>query len=65
MEQDVAIKGYEDGLRTLFLAGAGLAAVTVIVQAGTGWQGAKEEDSVLEEERDALVRRQDDEEGGQ
>ncbi|KAK5743281.1 hypothetical protein LTR17_002758 [Elasticomyces elasticus] len=57
VEKRVAITGYEDALRTLFLAGAGLAAVTVLVQAGTGWKAAKEEDSVLEEEREALIER--------
>ncbi|KAK3116173.1 hypothetical protein LTR53_003722 [Teratosphaeriaceae sp. CCFEE 6253] len=62
VEQEVAITGYEHALRTLFLAGAGLAAVTVLVQAGTGWKGAKEEQSVLEAEREALVRRVDDDE---
>ncbi|TKA83512.1 hypothetical protein B0A55_00494 [Friedmanniomyces simplex] len=70
-ERRVAVRGYEDALRTLFLAGAGLAAVMVVVQAGTGWKGAKEEeveeeeDSVLEGEREALVGRTDDEEGGE
>ena len=37
-EQDVAIRGYEVALKRLFLAGAGLAALTVFVQAGTGWK---------------------------
>lgn len=43
VERVVAVKGYEDALRNLFLAGAGLAALMVLVQAGTGWRGAKEE----------------------
>ncbi|TKA31785.1 hypothetical protein B0A50_01864 [Salinomyces thailandicus] len=55
VDKEVAIRGYEDALRMLFLAGAGLAVVMVFVQAGTGWRGAKDE-SVLDEERDALVR---------
>ncbi|KAK5735842.1 hypothetical protein LTR17_007854 [Elasticomyces elasticus] len=59
VEKRVAITGYEDALRTLFLAGAGLAAVTVLVQAGTGWKAAKEEESVLEEVT-ALIERTDE-----
>ncbi|KAK5117638.1 hypothetical protein LTR62_005061 [Meristemomyces frigidus] len=39
-EREVAVMGYEDALRMLFLCGAGLAVVTVFVQAGTGWKGA-------------------------
>ncbi|KAK3659007.1 hypothetical protein LTR56_001444 [Elasticomyces elasticus] len=62
VEKRVAITGYEDALRTLFLAGAGLATVTVLVQAGTGWKAAIEEDSVLEEEREALMERADGDE---
>ncbi|KAK5174432.1 uncharacterized protein LTR77_001512 [Saxophila tyrrhenica] len=46
-EREVAIRGYEDALRTLFLAGAGLALLTVFVQAGTGWRAAKEESEVV------------------
>jgi len=59
VEKDVAIRGYEDALRTLFLAGAGLAAMMVFVQAGTGWKAAEEPDetSTLEEERQALISR--------
>ena len=60
LEREVAITGYEDALRTLFLAGAGLAAVTVLVQAGTGWKGAKDEESKLEEERRALIDRREE-----
>ena len=52
-EQEVAIAGYETALRTLWLAAAGLAALTVFVQAGTGWR-APPEDSVLEQEGDVL-----------
>ena len=58
VEREVAVKGYEDALRALFLAGAGLAALMVLVQAGTGWKGAGEEgESRLEEERRALAAR--------
>ncbi|KAK3675439.1 hypothetical protein LTR78_004522 [Recurvomyces mirabilis] len=58
VEKEVAIKGYEDALRTLFLAGAGLALVTVIVQAGTGWKQAKEDRVTAEEEEDEQEARQ-------
>ncbi|EMC93163.1 hypothetical protein BAUCODRAFT_36831 [Baudoinia panamericana UAMH 10762] len=54
VEKAVAVQGYEDALRSLFLAGAGLAALMVIVQAGTGWRGPSEK-SVLEEEHQALM----------
>ena len=39
IERVVAVKGYEDALRGLWTAGAGLAALMVVVQAGTGWTG--------------------------
>lgn len=56
VEKEVAIRGYEDALRALFLAAAGLAVLMVFVQAGTGWRKpGEDEGSVLEEEREALV----------
>lgn len=39
VEQAVAIKGYEDALRGLFVAAVVLGAVMAVVQAGTGWRG--------------------------
>ncbi|GAB7365160.1 hypothetical protein MBLNU230_g6247t1 [Neophaeotheca triangularis] len=54
VEKQVAVEGYQDAVRMLFLAGAGLAVVMVFVQAGTGWRGAREEE-VLEGERARLV----------
>lgn len=48
-EQAIAIQGYEDALKGLFLAAAGLAALMVLVQAGTGWKGAQEEKVLVEE----------------
>lgn len=42
-EREVARQGYQDALRTLFLAGAVLAVLMVFVQAGTGWTAPKEE----------------------
>ena len=59
MEREIAVLGYQDALRTLFLAGAGLALAMVLVQAGTGWKGAVGEESRLEQERQALVDRRD------
>lgn len=44
-ERDVAIRGYQDALRVLFLAGAGLAVVMVFLQAGTGWNAPPPEQS--------------------
>lgn len=57
VERDVALRSYEHALKTLFLAGAGLAAITVIAQAGTGWRSADEQEakSRLEEERQRLI----------
>lgn len=43
VEKEVAIRGYQDALRVLFLAAAGLAGLMVILQAGTGWTAAEEE----------------------
>jgi predicted MFS family arabinose efflux permease len=37
VEKEVAIQGYQDALRMLFLASAGLAGLMIILQAGTGW----------------------------
>ena len=51
IERVVAVKGYEDALKGLWIAGAGLAALMVLVQAGTGWRGAKEERLNDEDER--------------
>ncbi|EKG18363.1 Major facilitator superfamily [Macrophomina phaseolina MS6] len=53
VEQAVAIKGYEDALRGLFLAAVALGVVTIAVQAGTGWKGY--------DEQGREVRRHDDE----
>lgn len=50
IDKEVAVKGYEDAIRYLFLAGAGLAACMVLVQAATGWTGAAEE-KVSDEEQ--------------
>lgn len=58
MEREVAVWGYEEALRTLFLAGAGLAVLMVIVQAGTGWNSAsKQEISAVSETSDSHADR--------
>lgn len=58
--KEVAIKGYEDALKGLFLAGAGLAALMVLVQAGTGWKGSKEDKVVEDEVEDVEGRARED-----
>lgn len=59
VQKEVAVQGYEEALKMLFLSGAGLAALMIFVQAGTGWTGAEEEEtqavSDSEEERDELI----------
>lgn len=71
VEQAVAIKGYEDALRGLFVAAVVLGAVTAVVQAGTGWRGydddgegqeARRHEDESEEER---RREREDEEVGE
>ncbi|KAH7356496.1 major facilitator superfamily domain-containing protein [Rhexocercosporidium sp. MPI-PUGE-AT-0058] len=42
VEKRIAVAGYVGGLSQLFVAGAGLALVMVLVQAATGWKGAEE-----------------------
>lgn len=52
-EREVAVGGYQDALRVLFLGGAGLAVVMVFFQAGTGWNAPEpEESSEAREEED-------------
>ena len=66
-QREVAIEGYEEALRKLFLYGAGLAALMVFVQAGTGWRTpevVKEEARRDEaEERQRLVAEEEAAEG--
>lgn len=55
-EKIVAVGAYEDALKTLFFAAAGLSAVAAIAQAGTGWKHPTEKDaSELENEEEVLV----------
>ncbi|TAQ87369.1 hypothetical protein B7494_g4305 [Chlorociboria aeruginascens] len=50
VERTVAVDGYVRALRVLFMAGAGLAMVMVLVQAGTGWKGKEDEEVIGEDE---------------
>ena len=50
VERDIAIAGYTASLKALFLGGVGLAAVMVLLQAGTGW--TEPSDPVSERERE-------------
>lgn len=61
-EKVVAIQGYQDAVRVLFLAGAGLAVLMVFVQAGTGWKGAREEEMLEDERGQVAADRSGDEE---
>lgn len=45
VQKEVAVQGYEEALKMLFFSGAGLAALMIFVQAGTGWKGAAEEEA--------------------
>lgn len=64
VEREVAVRGYEDALRGLWIAGAGLAGLMVLVQAATGWRGVKEEGeaSVMDEEDRRLIEENEVEE---
>ena len=59
VQKEVAVKGYEEALKLLFLSGAGLAALMIFLQAGTGWKAAGEESveavNEPEEEREELL----------
>lgn len=59
VQREVAVQGYEEALKMLFLSGAGLAALMVLVQAGTGWRGVEDgepkDTDALEDEREGPV----------
>jgi hypothetical protein len=59
VQKEVAVKGYEEALKLLFLSGAGLAALMVFLQAGAGWKAAGDESveasNEPEEEREELL----------
>jgi len=48
-ERDVAVTAYVAAVKGLFAAGAGLALVMVLVQAGTGWKAPVEKECVVEQ----------------
>lgn len=60
VEHEVAVTSYEESLKTLWLAMAGVAVLMVFVQAGTGWRGhwtekvVKSESSTDESETEHL-----------
>ncbi|KAM0715029.1 hypothetical protein Q7P37_009494 [Cladosporium fusiforme] len=54
VQKEIAIRGYEEAVKMLFLSFAGLAALMILVQAGTGWKGAAVEEEAVEEGRDGL-----------
>nr|POF26098.1 efflux pump fus6 [Quercus suber] len=56
VDKAIAINGYEMAIKTLFLAGVGLAVIMILVQAGSGWKGADEKSTARAEEQEALVR---------
>lgn len=47
VDREVALLAYETAFRTMFIAGAGLAIIVLLVQAGTGWTAP---DAVKDEE---------------
>lgn len=49
-ERAVAVSGYVDALRALFIAGVGLSAIMVLVQASTGWKAGDEKKVETEED---------------
>lgn len=53
-DKEVAIAGYVTAVKGLFVAASGLAAIMVIVQAGTGWGASAEAkvDETLDVERE-------------
>jgi hypothetical protein len=53
--REVAVQGYSDAIRGLFLAGCGLALVAIFVQAGTGWKGPSDGAADEEDEGDVMA----------
>jgi predicted MFS family arabinose efflux permease len=65
VEREVAIEGYEETLKYLWLAMAGIAVLMVFVQAAVGWTGYAEKEKKLQEQesRGLLSDADDDSEG--
>ena len=61
VERGVAVDAYVGALRTIFLAGAGLAACMVLVQAATGTESGVVEKGGRESERTSLAGEEEDE----
>lgn len=55
VERDIAVHSYEYATRMLFLAGAVMALVAMMVQAGTGWKGPAVEKADEDEEDESSV----------
>ncbi|KAL1630526.1 hypothetical protein SLS56_004800 [Neofusicoccum ribis] len=55
VDRAVAITGYEDALRGLFMAAVVLGVVALAVQAGTGWRGYQDEDGQERRHEDESV----------
>ncbi|KAF1974137.1 MFS multidrug transporter-like protein [Bimuria novae-zelandiae CBS 107.79] len=51
--REIAANAYQDGIKTLFLCGAGLAVIITIVQAGSGWKAPVKSDTSNAEEESA------------
>lgn len=59
VDRVIAVRGYEDALKGLWMAGAGLAVIMVFIQASTGWVGVEER---LDDEDERLVEENEREE---
>ncbi|OQO04241.1 hypothetical protein B0A48_10852 [Cryoendolithus antarcticus] len=55
IERQIAVTAYETALRKLFLCGAGLAALMILVQASTGWRKGVEAETSTATESDSLA----------
>jgi hypothetical protein len=57
VDREVAMFGYENALRTIYLAGGCLAILMLLVQAGTGWMAPdvpKDEEGVAVNGQDSV-----------
>lgn len=64
VEKTIAVAGYEDALKVLYLSAAALAGFTVLLQAGTGWKGATKDTVVEVQDSRGRERYRDGEETG-
>lgn len=63
VEREVAVSGYVGGLKTIFIAGSGLALVMVLVQAATGWENGEDRERSIRSEATSLLSEEEWEEG--